>query len=204
MQTHDAPTQSHARAAEPPQFATPSAPAMFSVFAAHPTPLSADQLLRSLETTLARLVATGAIADSRGGLVISTNIAMLGALVALLSGTTFVASGPVAWLWIGATALCCLASIAMATLAAFPRTGHRAGSLVFFGSIASLPREEYFARLQNATQLEFARDLADQCHRVATLADFKFRWVRRAMVTLLVAAVPWLVCLELAGRLRLA
>ncbi|HEU0200222.1 MAG TPA: Pycsar system effector family protein [Burkholderiaceae bacterium] len=191
MQIDDAPIQA-------------SHPPLRSLMAAQPTPLSADQLLRSLETTLARLVATGSIADSRAGLVISTNIAMLGALVAMLSGTDFVRSGPVAWFWVGATAFCSLASIAMATLAAFPRPRGGDGSVVFFGSIASMSREEYFARLQNATQLEFARDLAEQCHRVATLATFKFRWVRRAMMMLLVASAPWLVCLELAGRLRLS
>jgi hypothetical protein len=197
MQTNDAPMSM-----SPAPHASQPAPPHLSALAAHPTPLSADQLLRSLETSLARLVATGSIADSRGGLVISSNIAMLGALVAMLSGTPFIKSGPLAWFWVGATALCCLASIAMATLAAFPRPGHRTGSLVFFGSIAGMSREEYFARLQSATQLDFARDLADQCHRVATLAAFKFRWVRRAMWMLLIAAAPWLVCLELAGRLR--
>jgi hypothetical protein len=167
-----------------------------------PPPLTADQILRSLETSLGRLVATGSIADSRSGLIISSNIAMLGALVAALSGTPFIRSGLPAWLLVGATAIACATSIAMAALAAFPRPGHRPGSLVFFGAIAELPRELYFSRLQTVPQFEFARDLADQCHRVATIASFKFRWVRRAMLALLVAALPWLACLELAGRLR--
>lgn len=168
-----------------------------------PVPLTADQLLRSQETTLARLVATGTIADSRSGLVISSNIAMLGALVATLSSNTLTKTGPWLWLAVGLAAAGCVASIAMAALAAFPRPGNRPGSLVFFGSIAELAREDYFHRLRVVPQVEFGRDLADQCHRVAVLAALKFRWVRRAMLTMIAAAVPWLVCLEVAGWSRL-
>lgn len=169
-----------------------------------PLPLTADQLLRSQETTLARLVSTGAIADSRSGLVISSNIGMLGALVASISGTTLHTASAWVWLMLALTAAACVASIAMAALAAFPRPGTRPGSLVFFGSIAELPHDSYFERLRAVPQVEFARDLADQCHRVAVLAAMKFRWVRRAMATMMAAALPWLACLEMVGRLRLS
>lgn len=165
-------------------------------------PLTSDQLLRSLETSLARLVSTGAIADSRCGLVISSNIAMLGGLIASLSGTSFVRSGPAAWTLLGLTAVLCILSIGMAALAAFPRPGSQPGSLLFFGSIAQMHRDEYFSRLRTSSQPDFARDLADQCHRVSQIAAFKFRWTRRSMIALLLAAVPWLACLEMAGRLR--
>ncbi|HTP71174.1 MAG TPA: Pycsar system effector family protein [Burkholderiaceae bacterium] len=168
-----------------------------------PLPLTADQLLRSQETTLARLVTTGAIADSRSGLVISSNIGMLGALVASISGTTLGSAGATLWLLLGLTTAICVASIAMAALAALPRPGTRPGSLVFFGSIAEMSRDDYFERLRTVAQVDFARDLAEQCHRVAVLAALKFRWVRRAMATMMAAAVPWLACLEMLGRLRL-
>ena len=180
-----------------------SNPPTFESGSVGPTPLTADQLLRSQETTLARFVTTGTIADSRSGLVISTNIGMLGALVATFSGKTLPAAG--SWLWVmgGMTSAACAASIAMAVLAAFPRPGSRPGSLVFFGSIAQMPREAYFERLRAVPQIDFARDLADQCHSVAVLAALKFRWVRRAMATMIAAAVPWLICLDLLGRLHL-
>jgi hypothetical protein len=168
-----------------------------------PHPLTADQLLRSQETTLARLVATGTIADSRSGLVISSNLAMLGALIATLSGTVLSQAGSLLWSLVVLASCGCVASIAMAALAAFPRPGTRPGSLVFFGSIAALDRDDYFSRLRTVPQADFARDLADQCHRVAVLAALKFRWVRRAMGTMIVAAVPWLICLQMAGSLRL-
>lgn len=185
----------------PPPSASPSP---FDPAGVGPHPLTADQLLRSQETTLTRLVATGTIADSRSGLVISSNIAMLGALVASASRTTLPAT-VASWWWllVGLTSAGCLASIAMAALAAFPRPGTRPGSLVFFGSIAEMPREAYCERLRTVPQVDFARDLADQCHRVAVLAALKFRWVRRAMATMVGTAIPWLVCLGLAGHLRL-
>jgi len=182
----------------PPTIAAPVAAAHAGLAA---TPLTADQLLRSQETTLARLVSTGAIADSRSALVISSNIGMLGALVATLAGRAPGAGATWLWLLIGFTTACCGASIAMAALAAFPRPGRQPDSLVFFGSIAEMPLATYFERLRSVPQIEFARDLAEQCHRVATLAAMKFRWVRRAMAAMIVAAVPWLVCLEMAGRL---
>ena len=72
---------------------------------------------------------------------------------------------------------------------------------MFFGSIAAMPCEIYFDRLRAVSQVEFAHDLADQCHRVAELAALKFRWVRRAMATMIIAAVPWLVCLGSVGHL---
>ena len=169
-----------------------------------PAPLTADQLLRSQETTLGRLVTTGTIADSRSGLVVSSNLAMLGALIATLSITTLLRAGPWLWLLVGLTAAGCLASISMAALAAFPRPGNRPGSLVFFGSIAEMARDDYFDRLRTVPQVDFARDLADQCHRVAVIAALKFRWVRRAMVTMIAAAIPWLICLEVAGWMRAA
>jgi Family of unknown function (DUF5706) len=128
---------------------------------------------------------------------------MLGALVAVLSGTPFLQKGMLAWVALAAATLGCVASIGMAALAGYPRPGHRQGSVVFFGSIAGMSREEYFERLTSASQYEFARDLADQCHRVAMLAAFKFRWVTRAMWMLMLAALPWLLCLGLAGRLRI-
>jgi hypothetical protein len=146
-------------------------------------------------------VSTGAIADSRSALVISSNIGMLGALVATLAGKSPGADASWLWLLIGFTAACCGTSIAMAALAAFPRPGRQTDSLVFFGSIAEMPLATYFERLRSVPQVEFARDLAEQCHRVATLAAMKFRWVRRAMAAMIVAAVPWLVCLEMVGRL---
>jgi hypothetical protein len=178
-------------------------PPSFEPSSVGPVPLTADQLLRSQETTLARLVATGTIADSRSGLVISSNIGMLGALVASFSGITLPVTGSWLWVMVGLTSAACAASIAMAALAAFPRPGSRPGSLVFFGSIAELPREAYFEGLRAVPQIDFARDLADQCHRVAVLAAMKFRWVRRAMATMIAAAVPWLLCLGLVGHLRL-
>lgn len=165
-------------------------------------PLTADQLLFSQETTLSRLVATSTIADTRSGLVISSNLAMLGALVAMMSGATL-PKGSLLWPFVFMASAGCVASIAMAGLAALPRIKLKPDSLVFFVSIASMSKDDYFRRLYTVPQIDFARDLADQCHSVAKLAQLKFRWVRRAMVTMIVAAVPWLVCLEMAGKLRL-
>jgi hypothetical protein len=81
----------------------------------------------------------------------------------------------------------------MSALAAFPRAANANRSIVFFGGIASLTRDAYFERLHTITREDYARDISDQCHFVASIVAFKFCWIRRAMLTLLIAAVPgWL------------
>lgn len=72
--------------------------------------LSDDQIIRSQELGLSRLVSTGAIADARGALIVSTNIAMLGALVSAFSGGPPARAETMVWVVLIVTAPLCFAS----------------------------------------------------------------------------------------------
>lgn len=184
------------------QSAVPAAPPATN--AVQPGLLGEDQMFRAQEATLARLVSTGFLLDSRGAIVVSTNIALLGALIASVSASSYLQSaGLLGWLFVLLAAGGCVASIGMAATAAFPRSAAASRSIVFFGGIAAMSREGYHARMHSTTRAEYGRDLGDQCHFVATIVTFKFTWVRRAMITLIATAVPWLICLALAGRFHL-
>jgi hypothetical protein len=163
-----------------------------------PTVLGEDQVIRGLELGLTRLVSTGAIADARGALILSTNLAMLGVLLASAPSVLALRG---AWLLVTVTALCCLGSVAAVALAALPRAAPARPSIVFFAGISRLSRDAYLQRLCSISPGEYLGDLAEQCHSVARLTTFKFRCVRIAMILLVIAAVPWLACLFLAGRL---
>jgi hypothetical protein len=69
----------------------------------------------------------------------------------------------------------------------------------FFGGIAALSAAAYLERCA-PSRVDYVRDPSDRCQFVAPIVTFKFRWVRCAMLTLLLAAIPWLACLEIAGR----
>ena len=157
--------------------------------------------MRSQELSLSRLVSTGSIADSRGALIISSNIAMLGAMVAALSGMDLLKGGIPVWGPPALTGLLCAGSVTAAAIGAFPRISWGVNSIVFFGGVSRITSDAYQEKLHAITVGDYARDLAEQCHRVASLASLKFRCVRVASSLLTAAAVPWLFCLYSAHRL---
>lgn len=169
---------------------------------AHSATLSDDRVISSLELNLTRLVSTGAIADARGGFIMSINIAMLGALAASVAGSTMLSKGIGAWLLFLAAGGFSLASMGAVVLGAFPRV-HASGppSLAFFQGISSFTSDAYYERLRSISRAEYARDLSDNCHRVAKIIAIKFRYARIGIVMLILAAGPWVGCLFLAGRL---
>ena len=170
-----------------------------------PALLSEDHVIYGLELGLTRLVTTGAIADARGGFIMSINIAMLGALAASVAGSSLLSKGIAAWLLFLAAGLLSMASMGAVVFGAFPRI--RAGgapSMVFFQGINSLSSDAYFERLRTMSRTEYARDLAENCHRVAHIVAIKFRFARIGIVLLVLAAGPWIGCLYLAGRLPIA
>jgi hypothetical protein len=163
--------------------------------------LTIDQVLRSQEMSLSRLLSTGTIADGRGAVIISSNIAMQGALVASLSGAPILKSGGMLIALMTLNVALSVGSLAAAAIAAFPRAQFRGPSVVFFASISRMSENEYYKKLRTISGTDYARDLTEQCHRVASLITFKFRCIRWAMALLIAAALPWLGCLHLANKL---
>ncbi len=164
--------------------------------------LTDESLINSLEMNLSRLVTTGAIADARGGFIMSINIAMLGSLAASVAGSSLLSKGIAAWLLFLAAGGFSLASMGAVVFGAFPRVRSKGRpSLAFFQTISHMSTDEYFRRLRAASPTEYARDLAENCHRVSWIVSIKFKYARIGIAMLVLAAGPWIGCLYVAGRL---
>jgi len=151
--------------------------------------------IRVLEQTLDRVLRWIVAADSRFSTILAIDTAMLGALAAL-------SPAPVEWTIRAAisaslAAILLAASLLFLALSSFPRTSGPRGSLVYFGGIASLEADQYLRLVRKVNPEKYVDDLAAQCHRNAEIADKKFKWVKRAMGSLLLSLVPWAVSLYL-------
>jgi hypothetical protein len=163
--------------------------------------LSEAQIL-GLELELSRLITTQTIADQRFGFILSADIAMLGALSAAVASSTMFAKGPAAWLLVLLAAGFLVGSLAAVVAGAYPRMkAKRSPSVIFFKGIASVTPDEYFRHLQAVSRTDYARELADNCHRMSQIVAIKFRCAQTAIVLLLFGAGPWAGSLYVAGRL---
>ena len=159
-----------------------------------------DNLRNSLETSLSRLVTQGQSADARAGMILSTNIAMMGALVAALSAsragdlTAFGVFMVVVALGLGAV------SIGHVAFAAFPRTSKATETVLFFGALSSLSHADYDRQLRTMTPDAYIDDLSRQCHAVAQIVTVKFRAVRTAFILLFAAILPWMISVAAVSK----
>jgi hypothetical protein len=133
----------------------------------------------------------------------STNIAMLGSMASQVASTAKAGgAGPLLTALAVLTGVVSLCSVAAVATAAFPRFSMRQGeSLSFFGSIARMTPDEYRRAVSTIDSARYLEDLTGQCHRLASIVNIKFHWVRRALVLMLIAAGPWAGSLYLASRI---
>lgn len=143
-----------------------------------------------LEDNLARQLHWISSADSKAAFIFSLNAAMLGLLA------TAAPAYPTSWTIAPAiaTAFCvasAFASLVFLSLATFPKTDGPKGSMLYCGGIAQRDLAEY-AELMNGVSLDiYINDLTSQCHRNAVIANEKFKWIQRAMVSLYLGITPW-------------
>lgn len=81
--------------------------------------------------------------------------------------------------------------------ALYPDIKTRSNSLFFFGSIASQNKEDFKRQIKSLTKEQVIDNLNDQTHIISELALFKFEKVKRAMESLFLAAIFWLILLVL-------
>ena len=159
-----------------------------------------DNLRNSLETSLSRLVTQGQSADARAGMILSTNIAMMGALVAALSASRAGdLSGFGVFMVVVALALGAV-SIGQVAYAAFPRTSKASETVLFFGALANLSHAAYDQQMRSMTADSYLDDLTRQCHAVAQIVTMKFRAVRMAFILLFAAIIPWMVAVAAVSK----
>ena len=146
-----------------------------------------------LEKELDRLLKWIAAAESRLTFIFSLSTAMLGTIALSATNVSH-------WSCIYATATISAIiflglSIAFSALATFPRTRGPKRSLIYFGSINLLTVEDYMESATSLTEEEYAGDLIDQCYRNANIATTKFAWVKRAMICIFGASIPWTIAI---------
>lgn len=162
--------------------------------------MNEDQVIKTLEASLSRLLSWVAAAEARISLVLGLDTAMLGALAVF---------APKPQLWtiaassFGAIAVTALAlSLGSLALATFPRTDGPKKSLIFFTGIANRDSDQFHQEMKSLSVSQYIEDLSRQCHRNAEIAECKFSWVKRAQIALFFAIIPWSIALFLLYQLR--
>jgi hypothetical protein len=134
-----------------------------------------------------------AAVETKTAVVISVDLAMLGAL-----GVAFGELAPnerepwaVAWGFFAAVPLAI--SMLQGALAVLPQVGGPDRSLIFFGKVALLARDDYSKELQAASEQALLQDCIDQAHRNAEIAKLKYERVTLSLKLALVSIPFWLV-----------
>lgn len=154
--------------------------------------------IQTQEKTLDRILDAVHAADGKASAIIATDVAMIAALVALGARPGGGEALSAYWIALGSTLL--IVSLVLVALVTFPRLTGPPGSLVFFGAISTKSALEYTAAVTCMEPAGYLADLNTQCHRNATIAAEKYRWIRLAAITLILGVAPWLVSLFLIIR----
>lgn len=153
-----------------------------------------------LEKELSRLLQWIQVVDSRLGFILTISTAMLGTLSVLapkMNGWTSLSAVVFSF-----AVFFLLLSIIFSSVAAFPRTSGPKGSLIFFSGIESRELSQYSAAVNEMSENSYIDDLISQCHVNAQISEKKYNWVRRALASLFISSVPWIVSLFLLYSIR--
>lgn len=148
---------------------------------------TAKQIERA-EKSLQRMIEWIGRHDSRSSAVLGIAIAMTGALSASIPALS-------QWNWryalvLAAAAIALLAALAELLRGQFPRM-RATPSWFFFGTIANHPFEEYHLKVRELSDEDYLEDVLRQCHTNARILRSKFRSLKRSILALLCAALPW-------------
>jgi hypothetical protein len=133
--------------------------------------------------------------DGRAGMLLTVELAMIGALAAFALPLDRLSRGQVAFGLLALLGL--LVSIGVLAFAWLPRLEGPKASLTYFGGIVTRDRSQYLNEVRRESPEEYLTDLASQTHRNAEIAQLKFSWMKRAIVLFYLSALPWIVFLSL-------
>jgi hypothetical protein len=148
-----------------------------------------EERIRVAEISLSRQLDWVSRADTKASFIVGLSTAMLGVLAA-------VATPPNTWapslVVLVATVIIFLGlSLCLIYWATYPRLSGPKDSLIFFGAIAHMSYAEFeHATLDSTTDTRLA-DLLQQCHRNASIADCKYRYVKAAYQMVSLPVWPW-------------
>lgn len=134
--------------------------------------------------------------DSRITFVAGISIAMLGVLVnASASFTTLTWD---LYLAFGFSTGLLFTSLILVYLSQYPKTNSVNSSLIYFGTIALLKADEFKKRVKATTEEDYFDDLLSQTHINAKIIAKKFFHLKRSLLLILIAVIPWLYVIYLS------
>jgi hypothetical protein len=151
--------------------------------------------INTLEKILDRQLAWISRADTRISLVLPLATAMLGSLAAL-------APKPTNWEILPAilasiSAILIVLAMIFSSLACFPRVAGPKSSNIFFNGIAGRETGQYKKIMCEISEDDYLDDICRQCHRNAQIAKAKFEWIQKALASLLISVIPWILTVYL-------
>ncbi|WP_157522411.1 Pycsar system effector family protein [Mitsuaria sp. 7] len=157
--------------------------------------MNSKERLSTAQWVFERQLAWISAADAKVAVVVTIDLAMLGAIGALISSADWAAWKAAHNYWPIALAVLATVPLGAALMylaaAVLPKTDGPKDSLLFFGRIANLPRSDYVERLMKASDDDLLRDWGDQIHRNAEVACGKFSNVQSGMRASFIAIMFW-------------
>jgi hypothetical protein len=65
-----------------------------------------------------------------------------------------------------------------------------------------MDEDQYESAINALTDEEYIADLISQCHRNAEIVSAKYTWLKRAMISLYLCLLPWVLAIYLLIQLR--
>ncbi|HAF95548.1 MAG: hypothetical protein A2X34_08890 [Elusimicrobia bacterium GWC2_51_8] len=152
--------------------------------------MNINDKIRFMENNLARQLDWIRAADSKIAPVIFITTSMLGASVAFLSKTSDPSGFTLALAAICIGAL--IYTLSCMVMVNFPRITRYDESAIFFEGIKFSGFAGFEKKAGEITEEAYFRDLTRMCYNNAIIASAKFSYVKRAMISLFIAILPWM------------
>lgn len=166
-----------------------------------------EEIAEVAQRLLENVQAQGRAADEKVRALFSTNSIFVAVIAIGSTGTvsqlTVQPSNELSVLGLvlrGLLLLSMAVSTASSVLGLLPRVdakGEPERSLFFFGTIASLPKEQFVQEFRSLSVTNRAEQLLSQVHINSQIVQVKYKWIRRSATFLLVGVALWLLVLAL-------
>lgn len=136
--------------------------------------------------------------DMRVVFIAGIDIAMLG-FIASLDWNAIKADPYSQWTFI-ITLILLFLSLLFIYFSQYPKTKSTHSSLLFFGTITDLKFEEFAKRFKNLGEDDYLNDLLHQTYVNAKIVKKKFKYLKCALILLLVAVIPWVITIYIVNQ----
>lgn len=128
--------------------------------------------------------------DTRIAFAASVSVTMLGVLANI--GADVKAWDLKLLVFFVTTGMLLLGSLISIWLSQYPKTRSVNSSLIYFGTIAELRADEFKTKFKASTDDEYLDDLLSQTHKNAEILNWKFKYLKIALIFIFISIAPWL------------